>query len=99
MMTEERSLPDDVEPHGKTPLFTSETVPDKILSHHELQAGTWGLLTVEAGTVSFFRQGDDLPVAVISCEKPFVILPEEVHHVRLSEDAKFFVTFYKRAKS
>lgn len=99
MMTEQRSLPDEVEPSGKTPLFTNETVPDKILNHHELQAGTWGLLTVEAGTVSFFRKGDHAPVAVISSEKPFVILPEEVHYVRLSEDAKFFVTFYKRAKS
>ena len=99
MMTEERSLPDDVEPSGKTPLFTNETVPDKILNHHELQAATWGLLTVEAGTVSFFRKGEDTPVAVISSEKPFVILPEEVHYVRLSEDAEFFVTFYKRAKS
>ena len=98
-MTEERSLPDDVEASGKTPLFTNETVPDKILNHHELQAGTWGLLTVEAGTVSFFRKGDEAPLAVISSEKPFVIVPAEVHHVRLSEDARFFVTFYKRAKS
>ena len=98
-MTEPRDLPDDVEASGKTSLFTNETVPDKILNHHELQAGTWGLLTVEAGTVSFFLQGDDAPLAVISPERPFVILPEEVHYVRLSEDAKFFVTFYKRAKS
>lgn len=99
MMTEQRSLPDDVEPSGKTPLFTNDTVPDKLLNHHDLQAGTWGLLTVEAGTVSFFRKGDEAPVAVISSEKPFVILPEEVHYVRLSEDAEFFVTFYKRPKS
>ncbi len=99
MMNEQRSLPDDVKPSGKTPLFTNETVPDKILNHHELQAETWGLLTVEAGTVSFFRQGGDAPLAVISSEKPFVILPEEVHYVRLSEDAKFFVTFYKSAKN
>ena len=98
-MTEQRSLPDDVEPSGKTPLFTNDTVPDKLLNHHDLQAGTWGLLTVEAGTVSFFRKGDEAPVAVISSEKPFVILPEEVHYVRLSEDAEFFVTFYKRPKS
>ena len=98
-MTQERFLPDDVEASGKTSLFTNETVPGKILNHHELQAGTWGLLTVEAGTVSFFRQGEDAPVAVISSEKPFVILPEEVHYVRLSEDAKFFVTFYKRPTS
>lgn len=98
-MTQERFLPDDVEASGKTSLFTNETVSGKILNHHELQAGTWGLLTVEAGTVSFFRQGEDAPVAVISSEKPFVILPEEVHYVRLSEDAKFFVTFYKRPTS
>ncbi|MCY3728613.1 MAG: DUF1971 domain-containing protein [Nitrospira sp.] len=99
MMTEQRSLPDDAEAYGKTPVFTNETVPDKILNHHDLQAGTWGLLTVESGTVSFFRKGDEAPLAVISSEKPFVILPEEVHYVRLSEDAKFFVTFYKRPKS
>ena len=98
-MTQPRDLPDDAEPCGKTPVFTNETVPDTILNHHQLQAGTWGLLTVEAGSVSFFRKEEDTPVSVISSEKPFVILPEEVHHVRLSEDAKFFVTFYKRVKS
>ena len=99
MMIEERHLPDDAEPQGKTALFTNETVPDKILNHHELQAGTWGLLTVEAGTVSFFRKGDDAPLAVISPGKPFVIVPEEVHYVRLSEDAKFFVQFYRRPEN
>lgn len=99
MMTESRYLPDDVEPCGKTPLFTNETVPDKILNHHELQAGTWGLLTVEAGTVNFFLKGGDAPFSVIPSGETFVILPEEVHHVRLSEDAEFFVTFYKRAKN
>ena len=97
-MNQERSLPDDVEASGKTSVFTNETVPDKILNHHELQAGTWGLLTVEVGTVSFFRKGGDAPLAVISAGKPFVIVPEEVHYVRLSEDAQFFVTFYKRPK-
>ena len=99
MMTKERHLPDDAELQGKTALFTNETVPDKILNHHELQAGTWGLLTVEAGTVSFFRKGDEAPLAVISSEKPFVIVPEEVHYVRLSADAKFFVAFYKRPRN
>ncbi len=99
MMTEERSLPDDVEPHGKTRLFTNDTVPDALLNHHDLQAGKWGLLTVEAGTVSFFRQGDTEPLAVIAPGKPFVILPEEIHYVRVSEDAKFFVEFYKRARN
>lgn len=99
MMTEQRYLPDDVEPYGKTPLFTNETVPDKLLNHHDLQAGTWGLLAVEAGTVSFFRQGDEAPIAVIPAGETFVILPEEVHHVRVSEDVRFFVTFYKRAKN
>lgn len=97
-MTEERSLPADVEPYGKTPVFTNETVPDKILNHHDLQAGTWGLLTVESGTVSFFLKGDDAPLAVIASRETFVILPEETHYVRLAEDTKFFVTFYKRTK-
>ncbi len=99
MMTEQRSLPADVEAYGKTPVFTNETVPDKILNHHDLQAGTWGLLTVESGTVSFFLKGDDAPLAVIASGETFVILPEEIHFVRLSEDAKFFVAFYKRPKN
>ena len=99
-MTRERVLPGDVEASGQTPLFTNETVPDKILTHHELQAGTWGLLTVEAGN------GELLPNrrGCAGCghshrKRRLVILPEEVHYVRLSEDAEFFVTFYKRPKN
>ncbi len=99
MMTEQRSLPDDAEAHGTTPVFTNETVPDRILNHHDLQAGTWGLLTVESGTVSFFLKGDDAPLAVIASGETFVILPEEIHYVRLAEATKFSVTFYKRPKN
>lgn len=91
----ERVLPSDVKPYAKSPVFTSETVPDNLTSDHSLKAGTWGLLTVEHGDVTFFTKGQDLPVARLGTGDTFVIHPQEIHFVSLTEGAVFFVEFHK----
>ena len=58
----ERVLPNDVKPYAKSPVFTAETVPDNLTSDHSLKAGTWGLLTVEHGDVTYFTKGPDAPL-------------------------------------
>ncbi len=91
-----RTLPKDAEAYQQTKLFTPRTVPRSILAKHSTKAGTWGLIHVRAGTVQYVLEGEDVPLATIETGETFVVLPEEVHFVRLSEDAEFLVEFHKR---
>lgn len=93
----ERVLPEDAEAYRQTKVFTSRTVPRGILAQHSTKAGTWGLIHVRAGEVQYFLEGETSPLATVCAGSSFVVLPEEVHFVRLSEDAEFSVEFHKRA--
>lgn len=91
-----RALPEDAEPYRRTKVFTARTVPRGILEQHSTKAGTWGLIHVHAGQVEYFLDGHATPLATVGSGESFVVLPEEVHFVRLSADAEFSVEFHKR---
>lgn len=91
-----RTLPADAEPYRHTKVFTAETVPRGLLAHHSTKAGTWGLIHVRAGQVQYFLDGQTTPLATVGSGETFVVLPEELHFVRLSADAEFSVEFHKR---
>lgn len=94
-MSNARMLPAHVAPYAETPVFTSDTVPSKLLSHHDLKPGTWGLMHVKRGAVRFFVEDGDEPVAVLNKDDTFVILPEERHYIKVSNDVKFYIEFLK----
>ena len=75
----ERTLPSGVKNYSKTGVFTAETVPEKLKNAHEVKAGTWGLLIVNRGEVTYFREGEADPLTTVTSDEPFVILPEERH--------------------
>ena len=94
-MTANRTLPEGAEAYSKTPLFTAATVPEKLKNTHNTKAGVWGQLSVNRGSVHYFIDGDNEPAAVVSAGQTFVILPEECHFVCPTDDAEFFVEFFK----
>lgn len=91
-----RTLPEDAEAYRQTKVFTASTVPRGILAQHSTKAGTWGLIHVRAGQVQYFLEGEQTPLATVGAGESFVVLPEEVHFVQLSDDAEFSVEFHKR---
>ncbi|MBV1860024.1 MAG: DUF1971 domain-containing protein [Nannocystaceae bacterium] len=91
-----RSLPSDAEAYRRTKVFTANTVPRGILAQHSTKAGTWGLIHVLVGEVQYFLEGESTPLASVEAGATFVVLPQEVHFVRLSADAEFLVEFHKR---
>ncbi len=94
-MTEPRRLPEDVKPYSQSPIFTAETVPEKLLGHHNLKPGTWGLMHVEKGNVQFFVEDQQDPIAKLNAQDRFVIVPEERHYIKVSEDARLYIEFWK----
>ena len=83
----------EVSPYFRTATFTGESVPDKFTKAHSTKGSVWGRLNVLSREVGYHLKGQDAPLAVIAAGETFVILPEEWHYVRLSEDASFFVEF------
>ena len=94
-MTEPRNLPDHVKPYSQSPVFTAATVPEKLLGHHNLKPGTWGLMHVEKGNVQFFVENKKDPIAKLNASDKFVIVPEERHYIKVSDDAQLFIEFWK----
>ncbi len=98
-MAPPRTLPGDAEAYRQTKVFTAKSVPRGLLAQHSTKAGTWGVIYVRAGEVKYFLDGEAAPLATLQAGQRFVVLPEEVHFVRLSADAEFLVEFHKRPSS
>ena len=96
MNIQERKIPNSCKAYARSALFNSETVPDKLLKDHKVGTKTWGRLVVEAGSVSYFLADSDEPVIDLYAGQHWVILPQELHYVRLSHDAEFYVEFHKQ---
>ena len=94
-MTEDRRLPEGAAPYSKTATFTAQTVPQKLTNAHNTKPGVYGRLNVNRGEVSYYLDGQEAPLAVVSAGETFIILPQEWHFVQLSDDAEFFVEFLK----
>lgn len=90
-----RVLPSTVTSYAQSPTFTHETVPESLLKCHNLKSGTWGHLRVEEGEITFYLDEEAEPVGIVRAGETFVILPEERHYIRVSNDARFFIEFHK----
>lgn len=95
MMNKNIKLPESVNPYFKSSLFNHQTVPEKLLSEHNLKKGTWGLLCVEKGEVKYFLAQQKEPLSLITSGHCQVIESEVLHYIKPSEDAEFYIEFYK----
>jgi tellurite resistance-related uncharacterized protein len=89
------SLPHGVEHYSSTKMFTDQTVPVALTSTHETKAGSWGLLKVLEGRLTFTLVAvPDSPVTLEGGQN-LVIEPETPHFVTPQGPARFQVEFYK----
>jgi len=90
-----KGLPDSVRKYSETPLFSEQTVPDKLTSEHDLKAGVWGKLCVIAGKLEYHVPGAPDKVHAIKAGEKVVIEPRQVHFVRPIGHVQFKVEFYR----
>jgi len=89
-------LPKDLVRYGESPVFTPETLPEKLKTTHTTKAGTWGLLRVHSGIVQYFVDVPPHAQAVITAGKAVVIEPEVPHHVAFALPGSFQVEFWRK---
>lgn len=87
-----REVPVDHEFARRTPMWTIDDVPPALLDHH--RTGAWAELIVSEGWVRFEEPGTGYS-AVARCIAPVVIVPDEVHRIIPSDDARFAIVFYR----
>ena len=88
-------LPQDLQLQRTTDEFDVDIVPAGLLRAHRLAAGVWGLLTVNAGELTFvWEDRPDAPVTLHAGDS-LVIEPEVRHHVEPGPDARFTVAFHR----
>jgi len=88
------TLPPDVAPYRRTPIFSVETVPQGLLRDHKTAAGVWGVIHVVTGVVTY-RVAEDDAVYELTPAFDGVISPGQIHSVALSPDASFYVEFHR----
>lgn len=86
-------LPENVILYRTTAIFTAATVPAGLLANHSTKAGVWARLNVVKGSVQYFSEG--ATAIELKPGTPGIIEPQKVHHIRPSEDAEFFIEFYR----
>ena len=89
------NLPDDVRKYSETPVYSEQTVPDKLTAEHDLKAGVWGKLCVIAGRLDYHVPGEPDLKRAIKTGEHVVIEPRQVHFVRPIGDVQFKVEFYR----
>jgi tellurite resistance-related uncharacterized protein len=89
-------LPGGLDHIRTTPRFTAETVPPGLLREHQLAAGVWGRLVVEAGALTLVFDDQIVKPVRVHAGGAAIIPPERVHHVELDQSATFAIEIHRR---
>jgi len=89
------SLPDNVVKYAETPIFTEETVPQKLLSVHDTKPGVWGRLIILEGAVDYIIPGPPSMRQSLNETVNGIIEPTILHHLELTGPVRFKVEFLK----
>lgn len=88
-------LPEGLRPYKRTPVFTELTVPSPLLADHSTKAGAWGVLHVNAGSLTYVVAETGETVC-LDAGAQAVIEPEQRHRVVIGGPVEFFIEFHRR---
>jgi tellurite resistance-related uncharacterized protein len=80
-------------PYRSTPVFTNDTLPERLRRAHSTKAGVWGLLKVLKGTILYVTE-ETGECQMVQAPRTVVILPQQPHSVEPQGDMEMQVDFY-----
>ena len=89
-----KTLPDDVKPYSKTPVFNAGTTPVALQKEHRTKPGVWGRINILEGRLGCVIPSQGVSVELTK-EKPGIVEPDIAHQVQLLGPVSFFVEFYR----
>ncbi len=81
-------------PYKSTPVFDETTLPDALQNAHKTKAGTWGLLEIISGTLTYVIEESDT-ARPMNMGETQVIEPQQLHHVELTGPVNMQIHFYR----
>ncbi len=88
-------LPEGLEAHAESPLFTEETLPQKLRSRHALKAGTWGKLIMLSGALDYIQPGAEVERTSLKEGDAIAIPPETPHWVEPRGALRCKIVFHR----
>jgi len=89
-------IPADVHKYAESPIFTENTVPEKLTTLHDTKSGVWGRLCVLDGRLKYIIPGPPLLSSIIKAGDIGIIRPEELHRVEMIGPVKFKIEFCRQ---
>ncbi len=89
-------FPEGLTAYKKTPTFREASIPKGLRQHHTTKLGTWGLIHVLDGTLTYIHEQEDITPINIKAGETAAVPPCMPHHVHASGTVTFFVEFYKK---
>jgi tellurite resistance-related uncharacterized protein len=92
-----KTLPADALRYKSSPVFTQDTVPAALLRSHTTAAGTWGRITILAGSLLYrITDARCAPEEVLlTPERSGVVEPGVEHEVEIVGPVRFQVDFHR----
>lgn len=92
-----KNLPSNVTAYKKTPVFTTETIPQGLLQSHTTKAGSWGKIVVISGQL-YYRIFTDIPEEhILNSGSVGIIEPQTPHQVEPIGTVEFYVEFHRES--
>ena len=88
------AMPSGVIPSGSTPVFTEGTLPEGLRKEHKLAEGTWGVLRVLEGRLSFTDLETD-EERIIAAPDGVTIRPGALHQVATEGPVQLRIDFFR----
>lgn len=90
-----KTLPVNIACYQRTPDFTEQSVPKALLRSHSTKTGTWGMIVVTEGSLTYRILEPDIEEIRLDPNHPGIIEPSIKHEIELHAEVKFYVQFYK----
>lgn len=94
------TLPAGLESYRRTAGFTEKTVPAALRADHTTKEGSWGLIVVEQGALTYRITDPRRPESetlLTPTSAPGVIEPTILHHVEPHGPVRFHIEFWRAA--
>jgi len=90
------TLPEQLEKYAETPIFTQQSVPEKLTNLHDTKVGVWGKLKVHTGCLMYVIPGPPHETKLVSAGDFAVIEPSILHKVDMVDDVSFSIEFHRQ---
>ena len=94
-----KSIPPECLPYSRSPTFTETTLPESLRRDHSTKAGTWALIHVLEGRLTYRIDDPRRPASetvLMPDTRPGVVEPTIFHAVKPLGPVRFYVEFHRR---